>query len=412
MSAGHSGTGLFSPEFMRDPYPFYAELRSSDPVYWDETLGRWLLSSYSSVATALSDRRFVRGVRGNTPEEEEAFLKRLDDRGQSRLRPIHSLLAKMMLFSDPPKHTRLRSLVTKAFVPRVVVDMRPRIQAIVDSHLDAVEPTGEFDVIGDLAYPLPITVICEMLSLPERDRAQFKRWSDDIIAFSARVGEAPEVTERALQSRVEIADYFQNHIAHLREHPNDTLMSALVAAEEEGDQLTEEELIANAILLLMNGHETTTFMIGNGLLALLHNPDQLHILQEDPALITPAVEELLRYDGSVQVRGLGVAQDLELDGKLIRQGEGVMALIGSANRDPEHFADPENLDIGRPSNRHVEFGWGIHFCVGAALARTEIQIAIGSILQRIPNVELVSAETIEWQPIPIFRGPRALPVSF
>jgi hypothetical protein len=303
-------------------------------------------------------------------------------------------------------------LANQAFTPRAVERLRPRIQALVDEALDAVQAAGRMDAIADLAEPLPLLVIGEMLSLPPGERAQFKRWSDDIIAFGARLGaDPPGLAERALRSTRELTAYFRALVAELRRRPNDTLLSALVAAEERGDRLSEEELLANAVLLLMNGHETTTYMIGNGLLALLRHPDQRRRLHDDPALIVPAVEELLRYDGSVQLRGVTAVTDLSMGGKRIGAGQSVLMLLGAANRDPAQFPDPDRLDLGRGEIRHLDFGRGIHFCIGAALARAEIQIAVASVLRRMPGLRLAT-DTLEWQTVPVFRGLKALPVAF
>jgi cytochrome P450 len=281
----------------------------------------------------------------------------------------------------------------------------------VDDALDAVQPSGRMDVIADLASPLPEIIIGELLGLPPEDRARFTRWSGDIIAFAARTDDADEPARQALQSMHQALGYFRERAAQLRDHPQDVLFSALVAAEEQGDRLSTEELLANAILLLMNGHETTTDMIGNGLLALLHHPDQLQRLRDDPALIADAVEEMLRYDASVQLRGLGVARDFVLGGQQIRAGQAVMLALGGANRDPAQFVDPDRFDIARSERRHLSLGQGIHFCIGAALARAEIQIAIGTVLRRMPSLRL-AAEALEWRTGSISRGVTALPVEF
>jgi cytochrome P450 len=401
---------LLSPAFFADPYPTYHALRAASPVVWDDALRSWLLSGYAEVAAALSDPRLARG---RTAEEEAAILEQLTASGQGELRPLRRLLWRMMLFSDPPAHTRLRALANQAFTPRVVEGLRPHIQAVVDRALDAVQAAGRMEVIADLAYPLPVIVIGEMLSLPPGEREQFKRWSDDIIAFAARLGaDQPGLAGRALRSTRELTEYFRALVAELRRRPNDTLLSALVAAEERGDRLSEEELLANAVLLLMNGHETTTYMIGNALLALLRHPEQRRRLQGDPTLIAPAVEELLRYDGSVQMRGVTAAADLAVGGKQIAKGQSVLLLLGAANRDPAQFPEPDRLDLDRRETRHLDFGRGIHFCIGAALARAELQIAITSVLRRMPGLRLAS-ETLEWQKVPpIFRGLKALPVTF
>lgn len=400
--------GLFGPGFFEDPYPTYHALRTSDPVLWDANIEAWVLTRYADVAAALSDPRLLRG---STPEQEAALPAQLAANGQDALLPLHRLLSQMMLFSDPPKHTRLRALATKAFTPRVVEAMRPHIQAVVDDLLDAVQPTGRMNVVRDLAYPLPVIIICELLGLPREERDQFKRWSGDIIAFAARTSESDELAQQALRSAREALSYFGELAARLRANPRDDLMSALVAAEEQGDRLSTEELLANAILLLMNGHETTTDAIGNGLLALLRHPDQLQHLRDEPALIGGAVEEFLRYDGSVQLRGLDAAHDFELGGKQIRAGQTVLLALGGANRDPAQFPEPDRLEITRRENRHLEFGHGMHFCIAAALARAEIQIAIGTILRRLPNVQLAT-EQLEWRTGTIFRGLTALPVAF
>ncbi len=325
---------LLSPAFFADPYPTYHALRAAEPVLWDETLRSWLLSGYAEVAAALSDLRLTRG---RTAQEEAVILDQLTASGQGHLRPLRKLLWRMMLFSDPPAHTRLRALANRAFTPAAIERMRPRIQALVDTALDAVQAAGQMDVIADLANPLPVVVIGDMLSLPPDEREQFKRWSDDIIAFGARLGaDQPGVAERALRSTHDLMDYFRALVAKLRRHPNDSLLSALVTAEEQGDRLTEEELLANAVLLL----------------------------------------------------------------------------LGAANRDPARFTDPDRLDLGRRDTGHLDFGRGIHFCIGAALARTELQIAITTVLQRMPELRLIS-ETVEWQTAPpIFRGLKALPVAF
>jgi cytochrome P450 len=404
---------LFSPDFFRDPYPTYHHLRATDPVLWDESAQAWVLTSYAAVAAALSDPHLGRG---RAADAEAAFLRQLAERGQADFGPLHHLFSDMMLFCDPPKHTRLRALANTAFTPRVAERLRPHIQALVDTLLDRVQAAGTMDVIQDLAYPLPVSIIAELLSLPAQDRTRFKQWSDDIIAFSASLGGSPEHAMRAkpaLESMRELHAYFRLLVAQLRQHPTDTLMSALVAAEERGDRLSEDELLANAVLLLMNGHETTTYMIGNGLLALLRHPDQWARLRDDPALIATGVEELLRYDGSVQLRGLRVAEDFEVGGKTLQAGQQVLALIGAANRDPDQFAAPDHLDVGRRENRHLDFGRGIHFCIGAGLARVELKIAITTVMQRMSHLRLaVPPEALEWQTVPVFRGLKALPVAF
>jgi pimeloyl-[acyl-carrier protein] synthase len=340
---------FFTPEFFTDPYPTYEALRG-EPVRWDEELGGWVLTGYSEVAAALADPRVSRG---RSPREGDLLTR---------------LLTRMMLFTDPPDHTRLRALANRAFTPRRVEALRPRLAAVVDEQLADVEE-GAWDLIEGLAYPLPVIMIAEILSLPPADRPLFKRWSDDVIAVAAGVGDDPERRKRALRSAHALAEYFSALVAELRAHPNDTLLSGLVEAEEEGTRLTGEELLANAILLLMNGHETTTFAIGNGMLALLQHVKELARLRDDPGLIGAAVEEILRYDGSVQMRGVSAGDDLELDAAEIRAGQTLWLAIGATGRDPRQFSEPGRFDVGRSPNRHLQFGVGPHFCIGAALAR-------------------------------------------
>jgi pimeloyl-[acyl-carrier protein] synthase len=265
-------------------------------------------------------------------------------------------------------------------------------------------------VIEGLAYPLPVMVIAEILSLPASDRALFKRWSDGVIAVAAGVGDDPERRERGLRSAHALAEYFGALVAELRAQPNETLLSGLVEAEEEGTRLTGEELLANAILLLMNGHETTTFAIGNGMLALLRHGGELARLRDDPRLIGTAVEEILRYDGSVQVRGVVAGHDFEIDAAEIRAGQTLWLAIGATGRDSQQFPHPARFDVGRSPNRHLQFGIGPHFCIGAALARAEIQLALAALLERFRRIEL-AADEIRWHEIAVFRGPRAVPLT-
>ena len=381
---------FFTPEFFTDPYPTYEELRD-EPVRWDEELQGWVLTGYAEVAAALSDPRVSRG---GGPQEGDLLTR---------------LLTRMMLFTDPPDHTRLRALANRAFTPRRVEALTPRIAAIVDEELARVGD-GEWDLIEGLAYPLPVIVIAEILSLPPEDRDLFKRWSDDVIAVAAGVGDDPERRERALRSADELAEYFAGLVADLRARPNDTLLSGLVQAEENGGRLREEELLATAILLLMNGHETTTFAIGNGILALLQHGMELARLRSDPGLLGGAVEEILRYDGSVQMRGVLAGEDLELDATQIRAGQTLWLAIGATGRDPRQFAKPNRFDLDRSPNRHLQFGLGPHFCIGAALARAEIQLALAGLFDNFRRIELATDE-IRWHEIPAFRGPKAVPLA-
>jgi cytochrome P450 len=315
----------------------------------------------------------------------------------------------MMVFADPPRHTRLRGLVTKAFTPRVVEGLRGRVQAIVDDLLARVEPAGELDVIADLAIPMPTMVIAELLGVPATDRDRLKAWSDDFAAFIGGPTGHDGIA-RADRAIRELTAYFGEAVAHWRREPGDNLISGLVAVEEWGDSLSADELLATCVILLVGGHETTTNLIGNGLLALLHHPDQLRQLRGDMALIGPAVEELLRYDSPAQMTTRLASEDLTLGGARIGAGQLVKLWLGAGNRDPARFPDPDRLDLGRADNRHLSFGHGIHFCVGAALARLEGQVALATLVERFPNLVL-TGEPLAYHGTQVFRALKRLPVS-
>ena len=394
----------FLPEFRENPYPFYHRLRSSDPVHWSDLAGRWVLTRYSDCVAVLRDSaRF--SADPNTWNGFADFVAALGGPG-----PLMDMQTKWMLMKDPPDHTRLRTLVTKAFTPRVAEGMRPRVQAIVDGLLDEVQAAGRMDLIAALAFPLPTIVICEMLGVPAEDREQFKGWTRD-LARSLDPIVTPEIMAAASEATVAFADYFRVLVATRRKNPQNDLLSGLIAAEEQGDRLTEDELLATAILLLGAGHETTMNLIGNGTLALLRNPDQLEKLKRDPALMPGAVEEFLRYDGSVQMTARTALVDTEIGGEIIAKGVQAIIVLGAANRDPAQFPDPDRLDITRRDNRHIVFGYGIHHCLGAPLARVEGQVAISTLLRRMPNLRLTD-EPLEWRETVTLRGIKALPVTF
>src|SRR5437016_13311672 len=362
-----SGEALFNPylpEFHADPYPFYHRLRAVAPVY-QTPMGFWVLTRYDDVVTVLRDPRF-----GRDGFEQMLAAVYADERAES------SRLPRSMLFRDPPDHTRLRALVSKAFTPRVIERMREHIQDIVNRLLGRVRDAKGMDVITDLAYPLPVTVICEMLGVPTGDEGVIRQWSSDVARSLDAIGMPSdiEIVTRGRAARRELADYFRRLLPERRRHPQDDLLSLLIAAEEAGDKLSEGELLATCILLFIAGHETTVNLIGNGTLALLRHPDQLGRLREDPALIHSAVEELLRYDSPVQRTARITNTDVEVDRRAIAKGPMVVAAIGAANRDPAHFPEPDRLDIARRDNRHVAFGFGIHFCLGAPLRSEERRV--------------------------------------
>jgi pimeloyl-[acyl-carrier protein] synthase len=358
-------------QFREDPYPLYRYLHAAAPVQWNDVLGAWTLARYADVVASLTDARF------SADRTFQGAAHALD--GYE--------LAKSMLVSDPPDHTRMRALVSKAFTPRMIEQLRPRIISIVRELLDRIAERGErFDVIADLAYPLPVVVIAELLGVPPADRAIFEEWSS-LLAASLDPLVSADLMDRVTQARDGLHTYLRGIIAERRRAPRSDLISALVAVEERGDVLSEPELVVMCTLLLIAGHETTVNLIGNGTLALLQHPDALVALKGSPGLIGTAIEELLRFDSPVQMTGRIATVPLELGGQAIAAGDFVLPLLGAANRDPAQFAEPDSLDLARTPNPHVAFGRGIHFCLGAPLARAEGQIAIGALIQRFPHLE-------------------------
>lgn len=398
-------SNLLQPEIRANPYPLYHQIRTEDPVHWDEPMGFWVVTRYADLMTAFLKRRFSK-AQGMT-----AALNRLPETERETAKPVYQVFSKQILYADPPYHTQLRGLVNKAFTPRIVERMRAHIQQIVDELLDTVQEDGRIDIIQQFAYPLPVVVITEMLGLPPEERDQFKQWSDDTIGAVGIVRREPSLMEKARHSLAEFAAYIDKMYEQRRYQPKDDLLNALFNVEEEGNRLSREEVVANAILLLWTGHETTTNLIGNSLLALLHHPDQMQRLKNDPSLITNAIDEFLRYDNPVQIVWRVAAEDLELGGKQIKQGQVVNLILGAANRDPAQFSEPDRLDLSRSENRHTGFGAGIHYCFGASLARIQGEIAINTLLRRMPALRL-ETEMLEWQANPTFRGVKSLPVVF
>ena len=393
----------FAPEAHANPYPLYRRMREEDPVHWSELMDAWILTRYEDAVFLLTNHRFSADRR----QARNRFAQMAQQQEQE-FGPLGR--TQTMLSSDPPLHTRLRRLVSKAFTPRAVENLRPRIQEIVDGLLEPCQGSGHIEIIHDLAYPLPVIVIAEMLGVPPQHRAEFKRWSDDLVATLGGPFTPPDVLARARQSVHELSEYLRRVIAERRSKPKEDLISGLIAAEEQGQVLSEDEILSTAMLLLVAGNETTTNLIGTSMLALLRNPEQLRRLQHDASLMQPAVEELLRYAGPVHATARVAKGDLEIAGRDIKEGQVVMAILAAANRDQAQFPDPDVLNITRSPNEHLAFGDGIHFCIGAPLARAEAQIAIGSLLQRLPNPRLQVQEP-EWGGTFIIRGLKSLPVS-
>ena len=356
-----------SAEILADPYPKYAQMRQRDPVHRMRLLDGWALTRYKDCDAVLRDHaRFSNAI-------------------PSEVREQAGLIS--MLHQDPPEHTRLRALVSQAFTPRAIEKLRFRVEQTAEQLLDAVAGQPSFDLIASLAYPLPITIIADLMGVPPKDMDRFKDWSND-LALSVEPFLPKDAMERVGGAAEELTEYFEAIIAVRRQEPRDDLISVLLAAEEEGSKLTHDELIKTLMLLLVAGNETTRNLIGNGMLALLSNPDQLQRLRHNPDLLNSAVKELLRYDPPVQLDGRVVRQDVEIGGKHIRAGQLVISLIGAANHDPAVFEQPDVLDIGRKGTSHLSFGRGIHYCLGASLAEMEGRIAFKTILRRFRSMRL------------------------
>jgi hypothetical protein len=387
------------PENRSNPYPIYKRYRDSAPMHRAEP-GLWTFTRYHDILTVLRDDRFSSDPRNATVLE--AVAEENDEP-----RPIRDVAGRVLLFTDPPDHTRMRTLVNKAFTPRTVERLRAHISELIDGMIDDVQGKDEIDVIEDIAYPLPAYVICELMGVPVEDREQFRGWSGDVAPVLDPVAPA-DVMQKAIGTLTNFAMYFFGQIDDRRRNPRDDFLSALMAAESEEGKLAPEELIGLCVLIFIAGHETTQNLIGNGLLALLHNPGQLELFRSDPSLAKNAVEELLRYDSPVQLTGRSAKQDIEINGTTIPKGEEVIVLLGAGNRDPDVFGDPDTLDITREKSSVLSFGAGAHFCLGAGLARLEGQIVFNALLDRLPKMELV--EEPEYRPTLTLRGLKSLKV--
>jgi cytochrome P450 len=390
---------LLRPEVLADPYPLFRRLRQEDPVHEDPQGRGWIISRYDDVETVLADRRF------------SAQRTLLGSEGPGGSSAVQAALARQMLFLDPPDHTRLRSLFTKAFTPQRMEALKPQVTTLVTDYLNRAEDAGgAIDFIQDFAIPLPVTVIAQMLGVPTADRDRLRDWS---VAFGKLINGrilSPQELAEAQLGVLAFVKYFRDLIVERRQHPADDMLSGLIEVEERGDRLNTEELIVNLILLLAAGHGTTTHLLGNGLLALSRHPNQWQRLAAAP-MAPAAVNELLRYDGPVQSTSRQALEDVPLANKVIKQGQRVTVFLGSANHDEAHFADPEVLNLQRSDARPLSFGHGIHTCLGAALARMETQVAFGELARRFPKLEVETAAP-EHNPSISFRGLIALPIEF
>jgi cytochrome P450 len=392
---------LLDPEVLANPYPLYHRLRTEDPVHWDPFLHAWVVTRYADVVRVLHD---FSADRTPTPEQ----LRRMN---LSTLSPIAAVMVKQMLFLDAPAHTRLRSLASSAFTPARVRVLRSHIQQIADRLLDAAleRRSREMDIIAEFAEPLPAIVTAEMLGVPASDHRKLKDWTADFAEMLGNFQHNPDHVPKVLRTLEEMLEYFRERVQELRVRPREGLINSLLTAEINGDRLSEEEVIANSIVTMVGGQETTTNLIGNGMLTLLRHPAELQRLRDDPGLIPSAVEELLRYESPSQHTARMAPCDLELGGRKICKRQAVIAVMGAANRDPERFPDPDRLDLARTDNRHLAFGWAAHFCFGAALARIEGQLSFETILRRIPNLAFEQVPLL-WRTNLGLRGLVALPV--
>jgi cytochrome P450 len=390
---------LTDPSKRADPYPFYERLRSTEPLH-QTPVSFWLASSYDCVSEILRDPRF------SSDERNSAFY---DPDLEFFNTPFAKLTHKMLVFLDEPDHKRLRDLVQKAFTRRVVEDLRGRIAALVDELLEPIVERGAGDLMPEFAYPLPVIVICELMGIPAEDRDKFMDWAHDFATrFEAQPLRSPEMEARGDAATVTLTRYFDELIEAKRSRPESDLISSLTAVEDEGDTLTHAELLSTCMLLLLAGHETTANLIGNGVYALLRHRDQWERLVSDASLVRPAVEEILRYDSPVQAIQRVALETVTMDGTTIEARSMVALLLGAANRDPTRFPEPDRLDVMRGDAPLVAFGGGIHFCLGAPLARLEAQLALGALVRRAPKLDLAGEP--QWRPSFVLRGLETLPV--
>jgi cytochrome P450 len=395
---------LLSPSFFADPHALFRRMRAEEPIHWHPQLNFWLLTRYEDIQTITRDPRF-------SAERAEHFGNGVSEAMVPKLEAWLGFVSHWMVFRDPPRHTLLRGLVAKAFTPKIIEGLRPAIKGIIDEMLAAVEGGGQMDVIRDLAFPLPAMVIASMLGVPRVDMDAFKAWTTDVFTLFGAGVATDDAVEAGHRGVVGLQQLFRQLIAVRRQTPTDDLLSHLIAVEEQGTVLSEDELVSTCALLLVAGHETTTHLIGNSVLTLLRNPVELQRLRANPGLLEGAVEELLRYEGPLSILSRRATEDIELGAVKIRANEVVVGLIHAGNRDPAVFADPDRFDVTRKGARNLALGHGIHYCIGAALARLEAQVALSAIITRLPGLRL-SSEVLEWIPSIAVHGLAALPVTF
>lgn len=396
----HVSFDPWSPAFVADPYPAYTALRAAGRAHWFEPTGQWLIPHHSDVSALLRDRRLGRTYLHRFSHEEFGRTP-----PPAAHEPFTTLNGQGILDLEAPDHPRIRRLISKAFTPRTVENLAPTVRRLAAELVDAFVAKGGGDLLAEVAEPLPVAVIAEMLGVPEADRGLLRPWSAAICGmFELNPSEA--TAEAAVRASVDFSAYLRGLIAERRAHPGEDLISALIAAHDEGERLTEQEMISTCVLLLNAGHEATVNTGVNGWRTLFHHPEQLAALRADPALLPRAIEELLRYDTPLQMFERWVLDDIEIDGQVIERGAEVALLFGSANRDPERFARPDTLDLSREDNPHITFGAGIHFCLGAPLARLELAASFGELLRKAPALRMTAEP--EWQPGYVIRGLKEL----
>lgn len=395
---------IVSPEFYASPDATLHQMRAEDPVYWHPQLESWILTRYDDIQSVIRLGCF-------SVDRGGQIGKGGSSRVMDKLDFCNRYFTQWMVFSDPPRHTRLRTLVAQAFTPQLIDSLHPKIKSFADELLDAVQYIGRMEVIRDFAIPLPALVTAGMLGIPRERISDLKRWSSDMFMLFGSGIATDSVVEATYCSLIECIKYFDELIAQHRSSPSDDLIDQLIASEDQGSKLSEEELTATCITLMAGAYETTTYLISNGLLALLQYPDQLQRLQENPTLINSAVEELFRYNGPAFSVVRRAIEDTQIGGQKIRAGQKIYCILHAANRDPARFPDPDRLDIGRKDNRHLGLGLGIHFCLGAALTRLETKIAINAIVRRLTDLRQDTDE-LTWVPNLAMRGLYSLPVVF
>jgi cytochrome P450 len=395
---------VLSDEAIADPYAFFGMLREHDPVHWNAAHKSWVITRYDDVAAGFLDKRL------SSNRVEAIYEQKLTPEQRVQRAPTYAVLSDWMVFKDPPAHTRLRNLVKYAFTPRAIQALTPRITAVIEHVLD-LPAGGEVDIVRDIAYPIPAMVIAEMLGVPPSDRDLFRGWSDDIttLIFEGARNEADR--SRAQGGLVALSEYLHALVRDHRAAPRNDLISALIAAKDDDQSLTEDEIVNTCVLLLFGGHETTTNLIANGFLALMNHPDQAEIMLNDPGAAEPAVEELNRYDGPAKLVVRRAATDFEIRGRRIAEGQRVLLVQAGANRDPRRFADPDRHEQRREANRNGANGNGIHYCLGAPLARLETQIALPRMLRRLAGAQVAQAE-LAYQPLLLTRGLTSFPVRY